>query len=489
MSDEDFFGAASNGDVFGSEPGQQDNAQNGTEQKQNGDSFGFGDDAGFGFGDDADDVFGAAPGSKSEVTTEHKEAPNTRNEATDPQTQGNGAFDGDFAVNFGGDEAPIPQVHDDGIAAIGGGFDSTNWNTSFGDDDAFAGHIEEKPQQNGINADDDQLFAAADDVGDIWGSPDDVPAATTGKKEEEKHGLFDDNFGDDFGSGDVVFADDNGAEMKQNVVSPDPPNMDDPMFGGNDPEFPNFGASISEINGASDVDAGGDGLFDDDFDDDDAAVEFPEFDVSAATKPQRVEAVGDAVPSAVSPSPNEITSIPEPVIKFEASPLPNMSAVPESTSNNITDEVDADNPFGVDPFGASGSSGDDHLEDDDDIDADNPFAMFDEPDQVSSARNALLPLSHGRCQLVEFRTAAMWKMKMLMGELMMTLTHFHDLQPVQCAVLSLCLDICSVSAQSHHIIICLSSEHMLSVYFCDSLLLRVFIESQVDRERMIDLLI
>merc|ERR1712083_903750 len=114
--------------------------------------------------------------------------------------------------------------------------------------------FEDNPQQNGgSKPDDDQLFAAAD-AGDIWGSTpggDEQPAA----KEEKQGGdaLFDDNFGDDFGSGDVVFADDKPAD-DQKVVSPDIPNMDDPMFGGDDPGFPNFGATISEMNGASDVD-------------------------------------------------------------------------------------------------------------------------------------------------------------------------------------------------------------------------------------------
>merc|ERR1712087_619875 len=125
---------------------------------------------------------------------------------------------------------------------------------------------------------------------------------------------------------------------------------------------------------ASDVDAPGDGLFDDDFDDDDddAGVDFPEFDPSAELEAQKAVPAIDALQSQASPQPNEITSIPEPVIKFEASPQP---------ADAPQDELDADNPFGVDPFAASGSQSD-HLEDDDDdeIDADNPFAMFDEPD-------------------------------------------------------------------------------------------------------------
>jgi len=174
-----------------------------------------------------------------------------------------------------------------------------------------------------------------------------------------------------------VFAADEKANTDKMIITPDPPNMDDPMFG-DDPEFPAFDTNISEMNGASDVDAGGDGLFDDDFDDeDDAAVEFPEFDVAAAPKQQKTDAIG----SQQSPPPNEITSIPEPVIQFEASPLPNTDAVATDAAFDNPADDDADNPFGVDPFGASGSSADDHIDDDDDIDADNPFAMFEEPDQ------------------------------------------------------------------------------------------------------------
>eukprot|EP00486_Rosalina_sp_Unknown_P003105 CAMPEP_0201574310 /NCGR_PEP_ID=MMETSP0190_2-20130828/18740_1 /ASSEMBLY_ACC=CAM_ASM_000263 /TAXON_ID=37353 /ORGANISM="Rosalina sp." /LENGTH=847 /DNA_ID=CAMNT_0048002389 /DNA_START=21 /DNA_END=2567 /DNA_ORIENTATION=+ len=410
MSDEDFFGASG---------GFDDSKANATEPKPadksagNGQaSFGFGDDdnngASFGFENGDADIFGAVQDVK-QPKIEEKEAPKQKDLVEQHKEEMNGftaGFDDGFAVDFGDNNQDLQIANDNAGGNSGGGggggFGDDNWDTSFGDD-AFA--KTDNTTANKPEEDVDQLFAASAAQDIFAGDSNNAPSANTTNTNAN-------NGPDPFLSGGGGFGDDlfgNSNDNKQTDKPPPPANVDNDNMG--DFDFDAMNNAIepmsgldNDININSDNGGGDDIVFDvDDEFDAPATIEFPEFDVNAATpggpssttkkrksklkkkkkETKTLEPVIQAYQPQASPQPNEITSIPEPVISFDA---PDDD---ESKLNTKQSEDDDDNPFGVDdPFGGSGD--DDNIGGDDgdmDIDADNPFAMFDEPDDTANNGN------------------------------------------------------------------------------------------------------
>jgi len=423
MSTEDFFGA-SNGDAFGAEPEQKGNESNDAPaqaQTDNAADFDFGNDGGFGFDDGNADIFGSVQDTK-QAPVEAKVAPKQKDlveeHAEEAAVNGfDAAFDDDFAATFQeNEELAIAQGNaetDANLGVTGGAGFEADWNTNF-DENAFAD--DGAQTADAAPEDVDQMFADSM-ANDLWATPAGPNTQPNVDSKANAGDAGDALFADDFGGaavsfgGDDIFGDAPAAEPAQNpkkaeaVATPTPPAMDDAMFGGSGANDFDFGATqpieaieaieaiepMGDTNGIN-IDMGSADDFDDEFDDG-QALEFPEYDgmlatatTSTSTKKRKsaskakqkqkqkalvvVEAPADPQSS---PQPNQITSIPEPVISFDA-PEP-------SQTEPVDDALGDDNPFGDDPFGAGDMDGDDV--DDEEIGGDNPFAMFEEPSQTA----------------------------------------------------------------------------------------------------------
>jgi len=317
------------------------------------------------------------------------------------------AFTDDFAATFEeNEELAIAQNNAEKDADLGGGSGGgfeADWNTNF-DDDAFAD--DGAQTVNAAPEDVDDMFANSM-ANDLWATPGGPTSEPNADSEANAIGNGDALFADDFGNGAVSFGGDDlfadapkdepaktvtstttTKKKAEAVTTPTPPAMEDPMFGAAaDGGGFDFGAA-TEANDIN-IDMGSADDFDDEFDDG-GALEFPEYDgmlaTTSTTKKKRKSAskpkakqsalVVMSAPSEMesSPQPNEITTIPEPVISFDA---------PEPSKTETADDALADdNPFGDDdPFGAGDMDGDE--DDDEEIGGDNPFAMFEEPSQTA----------------------------------------------------------------------------------------------------------
>merc|ERR1712129_392506 len=279
-------------------------------------------------------------------------------------------FDAGFDDTFGGnfdfgnnDDLDIAQANAETEAtqASTAGFGG-DWNTNFGadDDDVFGtNEPNEQPTQKTVE-DVDHLFAASA-ADDLFGDAT-KEETTNANATPANDDLFAHTFGDDdvFGNNEEIKVEEKVNKNEDNVVVDD-----DDLFGGGNDGF-DFDATANHDDVA---------LFDDDDDDSfaDEAIEFPEFDVNEVKPTSNKKATikkkkkQELTPS---PQPNQITSIPEPVISFDA-PF-------DDNEDEQNDNLDDDNPFGDDAPISHDDGGD---EDDDMFDGDNPFASaFDEPD-------------------------------------------------------------------------------------------------------------
>jgi len=378
---------ASSADAFGDASGGfGDDFKNGDEkeskQPQQDDNA---DGVSFGF-DDNVDIFAVVQDVK-QPKVEQPAEPKQKDLVQQHQEETKG-FDGGFDANFDdtfGDSNDLAIANENANGTVQTAGFGGDWNTNF-DEDAFAdsGNQQKEAKQD---EDVDALFAASA-AEDLFGGSGTTDTGGAAAVTTTVTAGGDDMFADDFG-GDDIFA--NNDTQPANATSTDN-NEDGAAFG-----FENSDANINENEN------GGDKLFDDEFDED-AAIEFPEFDINAAVttstdtgpdmagkakkrksksskkkKKNALDKPGTAVIEAypaASPQPNEITALPQAVVSFDAEPEPE--------EKHEDDDGDVDNPFAVDPFGAADDDAfvDDHIHNDGDdtIDADNPFAMFDEPD-------------------------------------------------------------------------------------------------------------